>query len=45
MLDSIFSYYSASFAFRRSNFRAWRLLATSIVDLPAVFILMTVGKK
>jgi protoheme IX farnesyltransferase len=45
ILGSLFSYYSARFAFRRSNVAARQLLAASIVYLPLVFILMMVDKK
>jgi protoheme IX farnesyltransferase len=45
MLGSIFFYYSARFAFHRSNVAARQLLAASIVYLPAVFILMMLDKK
>ncbi len=45
ILGSIFLYYSARFAFRRSNVAARQLLAASIVYLPAVFLLMMLNKK
>jgi heme o synthase len=45
ILSLIFFYYSARFAFRRSNAAARQLLAASIVYLPAVFILMMLTKK
>jgi protoheme IX farnesyltransferase len=45
MLGAIFFYYSARFAFHRSNAAARQLLAASIVYLPAVFILMMLDKK
>jgi protoheme IX farnesyltransferase len=45
VLGSIFFYYSARFAFHRSNIAARQLLAASIVYLPAVFILMMLDKK
>ena len=45
MLGLIFVYYSARFAFRRSNVAARHLLAASIVYLPAVFILLILNKK
>jgi protoheme IX farnesyltransferase len=45
MLGSIFFYYSARFAFQRSNVAARQLLAASIVYLPAGFILMMLDKK
>jgi protoheme IX farnesyltransferase len=45
ILGSIFVYYSALFAFRRSNLAARLLLAASIVYLPAIFILMMLDKK
>jgi protoheme IX farnesyltransferase len=45
ILSSIFFYYSARFAFRRSNVAARRLLAASIVYLPAIFVLMMLNKK
>jgi protoheme IX farnesyltransferase len=41
----VFSYYSARFAFHRSNAAARQLLAASIVYLPAVFLLMMLSKK
>jgi protoheme IX farnesyltransferase len=41
----IFFCYSTSFAFHRSNVAARRLLAASIVYLPAVFVLMILNKK
>ena len=45
LLGSIFLYYSAHFAFRRSNVAARRLLTASIVYLPAVFIMMMLNRK
>ena len=42
---AIFLYYSASFAVRRSNVSARRLLAASILYLPAVFVLMSLNTK
>jgi heme o synthase len=41
----IFFYYSARFAFHRSNIVARQLLAASIVYLPAVFTLLILNKK
>src|SRR5262249_43242641 len=45
ILGSVFSYYSARFAFRRSNARARRLLVASIIYIPVVFVLMMLNKK
>jgi heme o synthase len=45
LLSSIFAYFSARFAFRRSNVAARQLLAASIVYLPAVFVLMMLSKR
>jgi protoheme IX farnesyltransferase len=45
ILGSIFLYYSARFAFHRSNVAARQLLAASIVYLPAVFVLMVLARK
>jgi len=45
ILGSVFCYYGARFAFHRSNVAARQLLAASIAYLPAVFILMMLGKK
>jgi len=45
ILGSIFLYYSALFAFRRSNVAARQLLAASIIYLPAVFILLMLSGK
>jgi heme o synthase len=45
ILGLIFFYYSARFAFRRSNVAARQLLAASIVYLPAVFTLLILNKK
>ncbi len=45
ILGSIFLYYSAQFAFHRSNVEARQLLAASIVYLPAVFALMVLARK
>jgi protoheme IX farnesyltransferase len=44
MLGSIFFYYSARFAVRRSGVAARQLLAASIIYLPAVFVLMMLDK-
>jgi protoheme IX farnesyltransferase len=41
----IFFYYSARFAFHRSNAVARQLLAASIVYLPAVFTLLILNTK
>jgi protoheme IX farnesyltransferase len=41
----LFSYYAASFAFRRSNVTARRLLVASIIYLPAIFVLMMLSKR
>ena len=45
LLGSIFSYYSARFAFRRSSLAARKLLVASILYLPAVFLLLMLNKK
>jgi heme o synthase len=45
IFGSIFFYYSGRFAFRKSNVTARQLLAASIIYLPAVFVLMMLGKK
>jgi protoheme IX farnesyltransferase len=45
ILSLIFVYYSAYFAVYRSNVAARRLLAASIVYLPAVFTLLVLNKK
>lgn len=45
LLGSFFFYYSARFAFHRSNVAARQLLAASIAYLPAVFILVMLEKK
>lgn len=45
ILGSIFIYYSAHFAFQRSNIAARQLLAASIAYLPAVFILLMLDRK
>jgi protoheme IX farnesyltransferase len=45
ILGLIFFYYSARFAFHRSNVAARQLLAASIVYLPAVFTLLILNKK
>ena len=45
ILGAFFFFCSARFASRRSNVAARRLLAASIVYLPAVFILMMLNKK
>jgi protoheme IX farnesyltransferase len=44
ILSSGFLYYAASFAFRRSNVAARRLLIASILYLPSAFFLMMLGK-
>ena len=41
----LFSYYAASFAFRRSNVTARRLLVASIIYLPAILALMMLNKR
>jgi heme o synthase len=45
LFSSMFLYSSARFAFYRSSVMARRLLATSIIYLPLVFILMVLDKK
>jgi protoheme IX farnesyltransferase len=45
ILGSIFFYYSARFAFRRSNHAARQLLVASIVYLPAIFLLLMADQK
>ena len=45
ILGSIFLYYSARFAFHRSNVAARQLLAASIVYLPLIFVLLVLGKR
>jgi protoheme IX farnesyltransferase len=45
ILGSIFSYYGERFLFNKSNVTARQLLAASIVYLPAVLVLMILGKK
>jgi protoheme IX farnesyltransferase len=45
ILGLIFLCYSARFAFHRSNVGARRLLAASIIYLPALFILLVLGEK
>src|SRR5262249_21613267 len=45
LLGAIFFYYSATFAFRRSNLAARRLPAASILYIPAVLVLMSLDKK
>jgi protoheme IX farnesyltransferase len=45
ILGSLFLYYSARFAFHRSNVAARQLLAGSIVYLPAVFVLMILARR
>jgi protoheme IX farnesyltransferase len=45
LLGASFLYYSACFAFRRSNAVARHLLTASIVYLPAVFILLMLNRK
>jgi heme o synthase len=45
ILGSVFFFYSGRFALRKSNVAARQLLAASIVYLPAVFLLMILGKK
>jgi protoheme IX farnesyltransferase len=44
LLGSLFFYYSASLAFRRSVHAARRLLQASIVYLPLVFCLLALEK-
>jgi protoheme IX farnesyltransferase len=45
MIGTIFVCYSARMAFRKSNASARQLLIASIVYLPAIFILMVLGRK
>src|SRR5262245_760716 len=45
IFGSIFLYYAGRFVFSKSNFAPRQLLAASIVYLPAVFVLMILGKK
>jgi protoheme IX farnesyltransferase len=44
-IGTIFSYYSARLAFRKSNSSARQLLVASILYLPAIFILMMLNRK
>jgi heme o synthase len=44
VMGSIFCYYSASFAIRKSNLAARKLLAASIIYLPAIWILMMLDR-
>jgi protoheme IX farnesyltransferase len=45
MIGTIFSYYSARLAFRKSNTSARQLLVASILYLPALFVLMMLHRK
>jgi heme o synthase len=45
MIGSIFSYYSARLALRKSNASARQLLVASILYLPAIFVLMMLHRK
>jgi heme o synthase len=45
VIGGIFLYYSARFATHRTNIEARKLLLASILYLPAVFILLMLGKK
>jgi len=45
MIGTIFSYYSARLAFRKSNTSARQLLVASILYLPAIFVLMMLDRK
>jgi protoheme IX farnesyltransferase len=45
MIGTIFSYYSARLAFGQSNTSARQLLVASILYLPAIFVLMMLGRK
>jgi protoheme IX farnesyltransferase len=45
VIGGIFLYYSARFAIHRTNMEARKLLLASILYLPAVFILLMLGKK
>jgi len=44
LLGAGFLYYAAQFVLRRSNSAARRLLATSIIYLPALFVVMVFGR-
>jgi heme o synthase len=44
VMGSIFCYYGASFAIRKSNLAARKLLAASIIYLPAIWILMMLDR-
>jgi protoheme IX farnesyltransferase len=44
-IGGIFLYYSARFAIHRTNMAARKLLLASILYLPAVFVLLMLGKK
>lgn len=44
LLNAVFLYYAASFAFRKSNSSARRLLAASIIYLPALFVAMILAR-
>jgi heme o synthase len=45
MIGTIFSYYGARLALRKSNTAARQLLVASILYLPAIFVLMMLGRK
>jgi protoheme IX farnesyltransferase len=45
MIGTIFSYYSARLALRKSNTSARQLLVASILYLPAIFVLMMLDRK
>jgi heme o synthase len=45
MIGTIFSYYSAQLALRKSNASARQLLVASILYLPAIFVLMMLDRK
>jgi heme o synthase len=45
MTGTIFSYYSARLALRKSNASARQLLIASILYLPALFVLMMLDRK
>ena len=45
LIGTIFSYYSAQLAFRKSNPAARQLLLASILYLPAIFVLMMLHRK
>jgi heme o synthase len=45
IIGTIFSYYSARLAFRKSNTSARQLLVASILYLPAIFVLMMLDSK